>query len=106
MTAAFLPCFEDEKWRVMSGEWRVGGKQVPHARTAFGMTGRFFGKTLGFCGHGTRSAAPQRGKRNPRAQAGAPVLLEGVDGVADYNAVDVGYVYAAVGGGVFEDLRF
>ncbi len=41
-----------------------------------------------------------------RAQVGVNVALEGVDGVADYYAVNVGHVYAPVGGGVFENLSF
>ncbi len=48
----------------------------------------------------TREGAVRRELQEHRQE------LEGVDGVADYYAVDVGYVYAAVGGGVFEDLRF
>lgn len=53
-----------------------------------------------------RFDGPKGSTLHPRARAGVSVALKGVDGVPDYYAVDVGYVHAAVGGGVFEDLSF
>ena len=79
---------------------------IPHCGTPFGMMTSLFSQSEDLQPYGVRAACLAGREGNLRSQVGVSVALEGVDGVADYYAVDVGYVYATVWGGVFEDLSF